>query len=58
VGPTTGGVILAFETARQLGLPGFFAEEVRDTHGYEPGAPTCPACAAGLPVEAPGESAL
>lgn len=33
VGPTTGGVILAFETARQLGLPGFFAEEVRDAAG-------------------------
>ncbi|HXR26517.1 MAG TPA: orotate phosphoribosyltransferase [Candidatus Baltobacteraceae bacterium] len=33
VGPTTGGVILAFETARQLGLPGFFAEEVRDASG-------------------------
>jgi dihydroorotate dehydrogenase (NAD+) catalytic subunit len=26
VGPTTGGVILAFETARQLGLRGLFAE--------------------------------
>ena len=140
VGPTTGGVILAFETARQLGLPGFFAEEVRQAHGaarrvfrrgfrltpgqrallvddilttggsllamlppieaagaelvgavvlvdraggttsitsttsghsypvtalwvldlptYEPGATTCPACAAGLPVEAPGSSGL
>lgn len=31
VGPTTGGVILAFETARQLGLRGLFAEEVNDT---------------------------
>jgi len=140
VGPTTGGVILAFETARQLGLPGFFAEEVRDAHGgthrafrrgfrllpgqrvllvddilttggsllamlppieaagaeltravvlvdraggttsvtsaasgrsypvtalwvldlptYEPGTSTCPACAAGLPLEAPGSSGL
>ena len=29
-GPTTGGVILAFETARQLGTRGIFAEEVRD----------------------------
>jgi orotate phosphoribosyltransferase len=140
VGPTMGGVILAFETARQLGLPGFFAEEVRDASGgsrrvfrrgfrltpgqrvllvddilttggsllamlppieaagaevagavvlvdraggttsvtstasgraypvtalwvldlptYEPGTTTCPACAAGLPVEAPGSSGL
>jgi orotate phosphoribosyltransferase len=33
VGPTTGGVILAFETARQLGLRGLFAEEVRDEAG-------------------------
>lgn len=33
VGPTTGGVILAFETARQLGVRGIFAEEVRDTAG-------------------------
>ncbi|HXX60739.1 MAG TPA: orotate phosphoribosyltransferase [Candidatus Sulfotelmatobacter sp.] len=138
VGPTTGGVILAFETARQLGLPGFFAEEVRDAAGtsrrvfrrgfrlapgqrvllvddilttggsllamlppieaagaelvraavlvdraggttavtspasgraypvtalwvldlptYEPGPATCPACAAGMAVEAPGSS--
>lgn len=32
-GPTTGGVILAFETGRQLGLPAIFAEEVRDTDG-------------------------
>jgi orotate phosphoribosyltransferase len=29
-GPTTGGVILAFETARQLGTRSIFAEEVRD----------------------------
>ncbi len=140
VGPTTGGVILAFETARQLGLPGFFAEEVRDATGvmrrafrrgfrlepgqrvllvddilttggsllamlppieaagaelvtaavlvdraggttsvtspttgrsypvaalwvldlptYAPGAATCPACAGGLPVAAPGSSGL
>jgi len=138
VGPTTGGVILAFETARQLGLPGFFAEEVGEASGtvrrvfrrgfrlqagqrvllvddilttggsllamlppieaagaelvraavlvdraggttqvtsptsgrtypvtalwvldlptYEPGPATCPGCAAGLPVEAPGSS--
>jgi orotate phosphoribosyltransferase len=33
VGPTTGGVILAFETARQLGVRGLFAEEVRDAGG-------------------------
>jgi orotate phosphoribosyltransferase len=32
-GPTTGGVILAFETARQLGTRGIFAEEVRATDG-------------------------
>jgi orotate phosphoribosyltransferase len=32
-GPTTGGVILAFETARQLGLRSIFAEEVRDIDG-------------------------
>jgi len=32
-GPTTGGVILAFETARQLGLQSIFAEEVRDPDG-------------------------
>jgi orotate phosphoribosyltransferase len=33
VGPTTGGVILAFETARQLGVRSLFAEEVRDADG-------------------------
>ena len=33
VGPTTGGVILAFETARQLGVRSIFAEEVRSDHG-------------------------
>ena len=32
-GPTTGGLILAFETARQLGLRSIFAEEVRDPDG-------------------------
>jgi orotate phosphoribosyltransferase len=32
-GPTTGGIILAFETARQLGLRSIFAEEVRDADG-------------------------
>ena len=33
-GPTTGGIILAFETARQLGTPGIFAEEVRAADGH------------------------
>jgi orotate phosphoribosyltransferase len=32
-GPTTGGVILAFETGRQLGVRAIFAEEVRDAKG-------------------------
>ena len=32
-GPTTGGVILAFEVARQLGVRGIFAEEVGDADG-------------------------
>jgi orotate phosphoribosyltransferase len=32
-GPTTGGVILAFETARQLGVRSLFAEEVRGDDG-------------------------
>ena len=32
-GPTTGGVILAFETARQVGTRGVFAEEVRSADG-------------------------
>lgn len=32
-GPTTGGVVLAFETARQLGTRGIFAEEVADPDG-------------------------
>ena len=32
-GPTTGGVILSFETARQLGVRSIFAEEVRDADG-------------------------
>jgi orotate phosphoribosyltransferase len=32
-GPTTGGVILAFETARQLGVRSIFAEQVRDADG-------------------------
>jgi orotate phosphoribosyltransferase len=137
-GPTTGGVILAFETARQLGVRSIFAEEVHNAGGgtrrefrrgftigkgervllvddilttggsllamlpaveamggevvecavlvdrsggrptltspatgrvyslrshwqldlptYEPGAATCPACAAGVPLHAPGSS--
>ncbi|MFL5757691.1 MAG: orotate phosphoribosyltransferase [Chloroflexota bacterium] len=32
-GPTTGGVILAFETGRQLGTPAIFAEEVATDDG-------------------------
>lgn len=32
-GPTTGGLILAFETARQLGVRSIFAEEVRGAQG-------------------------
>jgi orotate phosphoribosyltransferase len=32
-GPTTGGIILAFETARQLGVRGIFAEEVTAADG-------------------------
>jgi orotate phosphoribosyltransferase len=32
-GPTTGGIILAFETARQLGVRSIFAEEVRSADG-------------------------
>jgi orotate phosphoribosyltransferase len=32
-GPTTGGIILAFETARQLGVRAIFAEEVRSDDG-------------------------
>lgn len=34
-GPTTGGVILAYETARQLGLPGIIAERREAGHGRE-----------------------
>ena len=138
VGPTTGGVILAYEVAKRLGTRGFFAESVTDADGtphrefrrgfridpgervalvddvvttgasllemipliestggtlaatvvivdrsgelanlvspttgksystsalwslnlptYEPGSATCPGCAAGLPLEAPGSS--
>lgn len=32
-GPTTGGIVLAFETARQLGVRGIFAEEVPAADG-------------------------
>src|SRR6188472_571550 len=32
-GPTTGGVILAFETGRQLGVRAIFAEEVKTADG-------------------------
>jgi len=32
-GPTTGGILLAFETARQLGVRSIFAEEVRGDDG-------------------------
>jgi orotate phosphoribosyltransferase len=32
-GPTTGGIVLAFETGRQLGVRAIFAEEVRDADG-------------------------
>jgi orotate phosphoribosyltransferase len=32
-GPTTGGIVLAFETGRQLGVRAIFAEEVRGEDG-------------------------
>lgn len=32
-GPTTGGIILAYEVARQLGVRGIFAEQVRGDDG-------------------------
>jgi orotate phosphoribosyltransferase len=32
-GPTTGGIVLAFETGRQLGVRAIFAEEVKDAEG-------------------------
>jgi orotate phosphoribosyltransferase len=35
-GPTTGGVILAFETGRQLGTRAIFAEEVKGADGTAP----------------------
>lgn len=34
-GPTTGGIILAYETARQLGLASFIAERKEDEPGRE-----------------------
>lgn len=33
IGPTIGGVILAYEAARQLGVRGIFAEQVTDADG-------------------------
>lgn len=33
VGPTTGGVLLAYEVAKQLGVRGFFAESVTSADG-------------------------
>jgi orotate phosphoribosyltransferase len=36
-GPTTGGVVLAFETARQLGVRGIFAEKVEGGRGFRRG---------------------
>lgn len=50
-GPTTGGVILAFETGRQLGVRAIFAEEVRD------GAATRREFRRGFRIE-PGERVL
>jgi len=35
VGPTTGGVLLAYEVARQLGVRGFFAEQVTNPDGTQ-----------------------
>lgn len=51
-GPTTGGIVLAFETARQLGVRGIFAEEVR-----EPGGATRREFRRGFTIE-PGERVL
>src|SRR6187401_1038361 len=36
IGPTTGGVILAYEVARQLGVRGIFAEQVTAADGTTP----------------------
>ncbi len=51
-GPTMGGVILAFETGRQLGVPAIFAEEIRDPDG-----PTRRAFRRGFRIE-PGQRVL
>jgi len=51
-GPTTGGIILAFETARQLRVRGIFAEEVTDPDGS-----TLRAFRRGFRIE-PGERVL
>ncbi len=51
-GPTTGGVILAFETGRQLGTRAIFAEEVRAADGT-----TCREFRRGFRIE-PGERVL
>jgi orotate phosphoribosyltransferase len=53
VGPTTGGVILAFEVARLLGVRGFFAERVAG----EEGSPPRRAFRRGFAIE-PGERVL
>ncbi len=36
-GPTTGGIILAFETARQLGVRGIFAEKEGEARSFRRG---------------------
>jgi len=36
-GPTTGGIILAFEVAKQLGVKGIFAEKEGETRGFRRG---------------------
>ena len=36
-GPTTGGIILAYEVARQLGVRGIFAEKVGDERAFRRG---------------------
>src|SRR5258705_5440060 len=51
-GPTTGGIILAFETGRQLGVRAIFAEEVHDADGS-----TRPEFRRGFRIE-PGERVL
>lgn len=37
VGPTTGGIILSYETARQLGVRGIFAEHRGEGRGFQRG---------------------